>query len=252
MTGIQEVPGPGDPDGNGTVEIRVDPGDGQVCWNLYARGIEPATAAHIHRGAAGIAGPPVVTLTTPDAAGRSQGCADGRPGAGPRDGDARPRFLRQRPHRRRIPAGAIRGQLRGGPIGAARAASGRAEPAATRLRPAWPRGLAAGLAARAFAAWRPGSRLRLRARGWRRRPPRSLRRLAQRLPRSPRGSGARLRPRRRGATSPSSSPSRPSLRTSWRRLPLRPRSRRPRSITPRRRSPGRRGRDRARPANRPA
>ena len=25
MTGIQEVPGPGDPDGNGTVEIRVDP-----------------------------------------------------------------------------------------------------------------------------------------------------------------------------------------------------------------------------------
>ena len=89
MTGIQEVPGPGDPDGSGTAEIRVDPRDGQVCWNLYARGIDPATAAHIHRGAAGIAGPPVVTLTTPDAAGRSQGCADGRPGPGARDRDAR-------------------------------------------------------------------------------------------------------------------------------------------------------------------
>ena len=62
MTGIQEVPGPGDPDGNGTVEIRVVPGSGSVCWNLYARAIDPATAAHIHRGAAGAAGPPVLTL----------------------------------------------------------------------------------------------------------------------------------------------------------------------------------------------
>ena len=74
LTGLQEVPGPGDPDGNGTVEVRVDPRSGEICWNLYARQIEPATAAHIHRGPAGTAGPPVVTLTTPDAAGRSQGC----------------------------------------------------------------------------------------------------------------------------------------------------------------------------------
>ena len=43
MTGIQETPGPGDPDGNGTVEIRVTPGTGSLCWNLYARAIEPAT-----------------------------------------------------------------------------------------------------------------------------------------------------------------------------------------------------------------
>ena len=37
MTGIQEVPGPGDPDGNGTVEVRVNPRTGEICWNLYAR-----------------------------------------------------------------------------------------------------------------------------------------------------------------------------------------------------------------------
>ena len=114
MNGIQEVPGPGDPDGSGTVEVRVVPASGQVCWNLYARGIDPATAAHIHRGAAGVAGPPVLTLTTPDAAGRSQGCAAV-------DQDlARQLSLRAHdfyvnvhsiPH----PAGAIRGQLRGGP-----------------------------------------------------------------------------------------------------------------------------------------
>jgi hypothetical protein len=114
MTGIQEVPGPGDPDGSGTVEIRVEPGAGQVCWNLYARGIEPATAAHIHRGAAGIAGPPVLTLTTPDAAGRSQGCAIVGPGLA-RELSLRAHDFYVNVHSAPHPAGAIRGQLRGGP-----------------------------------------------------------------------------------------------------------------------------------------
>ena len=114
MSGIQEVPGPGDPDGNGTVEIRVTPGQGSVCWNLYARAIEPATAAHIHRGAAGVAGPVVLMLTTPDAAGRSQGCAT--------VDQALAREIAWRGHDFYVnvhdaphPAGAIRGQLRGGP-----------------------------------------------------------------------------------------------------------------------------------------
>ena len=79
MNGIQEVPGPGDPDGNGTVEIRVVPGERpDLLGSLRARRSTPATAAHIHRGAAGIAGPVVLTLTTPDAAGHSQGCATRR------------------------------------------------------------------------------------------------------------------------------------------------------------------------------
>jgi hypothetical protein len=114
MTGIQEVPGPGDPDGSGTVEIRVEPGSGQVCWNLYARGIEPATAAHIHRGAAGIAGPPVLTLTTPDAAGRSQGCATVAQGLA-RELSLRAHDFYVNVHSAPHPTGAIRGQLRGGP-----------------------------------------------------------------------------------------------------------------------------------------
>lgn len=114
MTGIQEVPGPGDPDGSGTVEIRVEPGAGQVCWNLYARGIEPATAAHIHRGAAGIAGPPVLTLTTPDAAGRSQGCATVAQGVA-RELALRAHDFYVNVHTATHPTGAIRGQLRGGP-----------------------------------------------------------------------------------------------------------------------------------------
>jgi hypothetical protein len=114
MTGIQEVPGPGDPDGSGTVEVRVVPNDNQVCWNLYARGIEQASAAHIHRGAAGLAGPPVLTLTTPDAAGRSQGCAAVAPEVA-RQLSMRAFDFYVNVHTMAHPAGAIRGQLRGGP-----------------------------------------------------------------------------------------------------------------------------------------
>ncbi|HST37433.1 MAG TPA: CHRD domain-containing protein [Allosphingosinicella sp.] len=112
MTGIQEVPGPGDPDGNGTAEVRVIVPDGQVCWDVYARDIEAATAAHIHRGAAGSAGPPVVTLTTPDAAGRSQGCATVDQMTA-RDIAMRGHEYYLNVHTAAHPAGAIRGQLRG-------------------------------------------------------------------------------------------------------------------------------------------
>lgn len=112
MTGIQEVPGPGDADGNGTAEIRVTPREGQLCWDLYARGIDSATAAHIHRGAAGAAGPPVVTLTTPDAAGRSQGCA-AVDVALARNIAMRGHDFYVNVHTVAHPAGAIRGQLRG-------------------------------------------------------------------------------------------------------------------------------------------
>ena len=114
MSGIQEIPGPGDPDGNGTVEIRVTPASSSVCWNLYARQVDPATAAHIHRGGAGAAGPPVLTLTRPDANGRSQGCAQVDQEL------ARQMVLAAQDfyvnvHTETHPAGAIRGQLRGGP-----------------------------------------------------------------------------------------------------------------------------------------
>lgn len=114
MTGIQEVPGPGDPDGNGTVEIRADPGNGQICWNLYARAIDAATAAHIHRGGAGTAGPVVLPLTTPDAAGRSQGCATVAPALA-REIAYQGHEFYVNVHTAAHPNGAIRGQLRGGP-----------------------------------------------------------------------------------------------------------------------------------------
>jgi hypothetical protein len=114
MTGIQEVPGPGDPDGTGTAEINVDPANSRVCWNLYARQIDQATAAHIHRGAEGVAGPPVVTLTTPGSDGHSQGCATVDEMLA-RSMAIEAHGYYANVHTAAFPNGAIRGQLRGGP-----------------------------------------------------------------------------------------------------------------------------------------
>src|SRR3546814_14816650 len=74
MTGAAEVPGPGDEDGSGTATLRVNPGQGRVCYTLDVEGIEPATAAHIHRTPPD-PGPVVAPLDAP-ADGNSSGCAD--------------------------------------------------------------------------------------------------------------------------------------------------------------------------------
>jgi hypothetical protein len=76
LTGAAEVPGPGDPDGMGTATLRLNPGTGQVCWDIQVSGITlPATAAHIHEidPALGF-GDVVVTLSAPDATGHASGC----------------------------------------------------------------------------------------------------------------------------------------------------------------------------------
>ena len=65
LTGAAEAPGPGDPDGSGTAEITVNPGLGEICYELEVSGIAPATAAHIHEAPAGEPGPVVVPLAAP-------------------------------------------------------------------------------------------------------------------------------------------------------------------------------------------
>ena len=73
MTGAAEVPGPGDPDGTGTATITLNPGKGEVCYELMVDKIATANAAHLHSGAADKAGPPVLTLKAP-ANGSSKEC----------------------------------------------------------------------------------------------------------------------------------------------------------------------------------
>lgn len=65
MSGAMEVP-PADPDGTGMARITVNDATNRVCTDLEVREIGMVTAAHIHRGAPGVNGPPVVTLDPPD------------------------------------------------------------------------------------------------------------------------------------------------------------------------------------------
>jgi hypothetical protein len=109
LTGATEVPGPGDPDGRGEAEIIVNPGKSQICWVINVRDIEPATAAHIHIGLAGIAGDVVLGLSAPTD-GDSEGCET--------VSRALADAIRKAPasyyvniHNGPYPAGALRGQL---------------------------------------------------------------------------------------------------------------------------------------------
>jgi len=109
LTGAAEVPGPGDPDGTGTATLSLNPGQGEVCYELSVSGISPAIAAHVHVGSAGVAGPVVIPLVPPTE-GSSSACASA----------SRELILAiiQNPenyyvnvHNTDFPAGALRGQL---------------------------------------------------------------------------------------------------------------------------------------------
>ena len=60
MSGAEEVPGPGDPDGKGTATIVLDDAKNTACYAFTYENIGKPTAAHIHTGAKGVAGPPIV------------------------------------------------------------------------------------------------------------------------------------------------------------------------------------------------
>jgi hypothetical protein len=109
LSGAEEVPGPGDPDGGGSAEITIVDRTDNLCYELAVRNIEPATAAHIHRGAPGQAGPPVVTLDAP-ADGESNGCLSVASELID-EMEANPRGFYINVHNARYPNGAVRGQL---------------------------------------------------------------------------------------------------------------------------------------------
>lgn len=110
MTGEQEVPGPGDPDGFGTAKVKVHPERGELCVSMRVGNIEPATAAHIHEAPVGVAGPVVVTLPTPNANGFASGCVavDSNELEEIKDN---PSNYYVNVHNATYPAGAVRGQL---------------------------------------------------------------------------------------------------------------------------------------------
>jgi hypothetical protein len=109
MTGANEVPGPGDPDGTGTARIMINPGQSRICYELTVSNIATATAAHIHSAPVGVAGPVVVPLAAPSD-GRSQGCVDVDRSLADAIRKA-PQGYYVNVHNAEFPAGAIRGQL---------------------------------------------------------------------------------------------------------------------------------------------
>ena len=112
LTGLAEVPGPGDPDGLGQATILTDTEQGEVCYEITVANIAlPVTAAHIHAGSPFEAGPVVVTLFEgTDEDGFLSGCVSADP--------AVLAAIQRQPwdyyvnvHNVEYPAGAVRGQL---------------------------------------------------------------------------------------------------------------------------------------------
>lgn len=110
LSGSEEIPGPGDADGSGRASITVNPGRGIVCYHLAVSNIDPAAAAHIHVGDAGIAGPVVIGLMPPTS-GDSSGCIAGVSRELALDLIRNPTDYYVNVHNPAFPAGAVRGQL---------------------------------------------------------------------------------------------------------------------------------------------
>jgi len=66
LSGEQETPDPGDPNGSGSALITLDPVAGTVCFSIDWTRIRSPFAAHIHRGRLGEPGPIKVVLFQAD------------------------------------------------------------------------------------------------------------------------------------------------------------------------------------------
>lgn len=94
---------------DGQITVVVDPPKGTACYLMNVQGLADVTAAHIHTGAAGETGGPVLTLEAPTD-GSSGGCVDVAADLSAALLD-NPSAYYVNVHTRTQPNGAIRGQL---------------------------------------------------------------------------------------------------------------------------------------------
>jgi hypothetical protein len=113
LSGANEVPQKGDPDGQGAATIMVV-APTKLCFAILVTGIGAPAAAHIHRGPAGVAGPVVVSLAAPTSgtAGTISRCVPGDAALLREIGRFPGRFY-VNVHNAAFPGGALRGPLRG-------------------------------------------------------------------------------------------------------------------------------------------
>ena len=120
MTGANEAPGPGDPDGFGLAGFRFE--GTTVFYAMQVKGIGAPNASHIHRGVAGAPGPVVIPLASAFPDNRASGSVT--------TSAALINEIRQNPegfyvnvHNAEFPGGAIRSQLSSGAFAVATGAA---------------------------------------------------------------------------------------------------------------------------------
>lgn len=107
LSGANEVGG-GAPDGNGAFRAEINTDTGDFCYTLYGEKIAAPTMAHVHAGAAGTNGAPVITL---DVTGKGSDMCIAVEPAKLKPIVADPAGFYINIHTADFPAGAVRGQL---------------------------------------------------------------------------------------------------------------------------------------------
>lgn len=108
LKGSNEVPVKGDPNGVGFVVVMFKAAKGQACWQFKGVAkIGAPSAAHIHKGRKGIAGPVVIPF---GAAYKAKGCQSASKSLIEAI-ETNPNRYYVNIHNARYPGGALRGQL---------------------------------------------------------------------------------------------------------------------------------------------
>lgn len=112
LKGNEEVPGPGDRNGKGEAFAAVKPAKRKLCWQVSWVRIAEPTAAHVHKGAKGDAGPVKITLfDRPQPSAIAEGCARKVQRKLLKRIARSPEKFYVNVHNSEFPDGAIRGQL---------------------------------------------------------------------------------------------------------------------------------------------
>lgn len=122
LRGSNEVPA-ADPDGRGKATVRIDLEDNELCFEVSFDNAGTPNRGHIHRGAAGVNGPIVVTFfelvgvpadplnDTLERRNKARGCVEDVNTTLLREIKANPSGFYVNLHNARFPGGMIRGQL---------------------------------------------------------------------------------------------------------------------------------------------